>query len=123
MPFEKGVCPNPKGRGAGKDKQDVVPPEVKRLLNKLKNISPAALDIMIEQMVKTLPDGTVLKDVKIAEKLISMYFATLKVSEDLKGKTKVESDKPVADDTPSKPKFTLEVVNPTNGKKVSVSKA
>jgi hypothetical protein len=123
MPFQKGVCPNPKGRGAGNKDKDQIPPEIKKMLHKLKNISPAALDVLIEAMVKTLPDGTVLKDVKIAEKLIQMYFATLKVSEDLKVKTKPASELPAADETPSKPKFTLEVVNPTNGKKVSVSKA
>lgn len=122
MAFEKGVCPNPAGRKGGKDK-DPVPAEVRRLMARLKNVSPQALDIMIEAMVKTLPDGTVLKDVKIAEKLIQMYFATLKVSEEIKSKNK-EVDAPKADSKEeSRPAFTMSVVNPTNGKLVSVSKA
>jgi hypothetical protein len=122
MAFEKGVCPNPAGRKGGKDK-DPVPAEIRRLMARLKNVSPQALDIMIEAMVKTLPDGTVLKDVKIAEKLIQMYFATLKVSEDIKAKNKPASDTPLEQPKSGRPEFTLEVVNPTNGKKLSVSTA
>lgn len=123
MPFQKGVCPNPAGRKGGKEK-DPTPPELKRFLAKVKAAQPEALDIMIESMVKTLPDGTVLKDTKIAEKVIGLYFQALKLSEDIKARNKKdsgESTAPVKEEV--KPKFTLEVVNPTTGKVVGVKSA
>lgn len=123
MPFQKGVCPNPAGRKGGKEK-DPTPPELKRFLAKVKAAQPEALDIMIESMVKTLPDGTVLKDTKIAEKVIGLYFQALKLSEDIKARNKKdsgESSAPAKED--AKPKFTLEVVNPTTGKVVGVKSA
>ncbi len=121
MPFEKGVCPNPAGRKGGKEK-DPTPPELRRLLGKLKNIQPEAVDVLIENMVKTLPDGTVLKDTKIAEKLIGLYFQALKASEDIKARNKKENGElSNAPQEPSRPKFTLEVVNPSTGAKVGVA--
>lgn len=124
MPFEKGVCPNPAGRKGGKEK-DPTPPELRRFLAKIKAAQPDALDIMIESMVKTLPDGTVLKDTKIAEKIIGLYFQALKVSEDIKARNRSEKGIDTGEKKPveSTPKFTTEVVNPTSGKLVVVKTA
>lgn len=122
MPFKKGEprTPGP-GRPKGGKEKDPTPPELRRFLAKIKQAQPEALDIMIESMVKTLPDGTVLKDTKIAEKVITLYFQALKMSEDLKARNRKEnegaSSAPVE---PSRPKFSLEVVNPSTGKLVGV---
>lgn len=123
MAFKKGEPRQPgPGRPKGGKEKDPTPPELRRFLAKIKQAQPQALDIMIEAMVKTLPDGTVLKDTKIAEKVITLYFQALKMSEDLKARNKKESEgneggKPAE---PSKPKFSLEVVNPSTGKLVGV---
>lgn len=122
MPFKKGEPRQPgPGRPKGGKEKDPTPPELRRFLAKIKQAQPEALDIMIESMVKTLPDGTVLKDTKIAEKVITLYFQALKMSEDLKARNRKEnegaSSAPVE---PSRPKFSLEVVNPSTGKLVGV---
>lgn len=112
------------GRPKGTTMSDQVPPELRRMLSRLKNVSPKAIEVLIRKMITTLPDGTVVEDARIAEKLISIYFATLKASEDIKNKNAPKSETPQEQDArPVKPKFTLEVVNPTNGKKLAVSKA
>lgn len=109
------------GRPKGSLQKDPTPHELKRFLAKIKQAQPTALDIMIEAMVKTLPDGTVLKDTKIAEKVITLYFQALKMSEDMKARSKKESEVSEGKSTePVKPKFSLEVVNPSTGKLVGV---
>lgn len=119
--WEKGgKSPNPKGRGKGNKDKDPTPAEMRRMLSKLKKITPEALDILIEEMVKVLPDGTIIKNEKIAERLIQLYFQTLKVSEDLKSK-KPSSDPVEAPVEEKKPKFSLTVINPQTKDKLNVS--
>lgn len=122
MAFKKGEPRQPgPGRPKGGKEKDPTPPELRRFLAKIKQAQPEALDIMIESMVKTLPDGTVLKDTKIAEKVITLYFQALKMSEDLKARNRKENEEVVsAPAEPSRPKFSLEVVNPSTGKLVGV---
>lgn len=122
MAFKKGEPRQPgPGRPKGGKEKDPTPPELRRFLAKIKQAQPEALDIMIESMVKTLPDGTVLKDTKIAEKVITLYFQALKMSEDLKARNRKENEEVAsAPVEPSRPKFSLEVVNPSTGKLVGV---
>lgn len=118
--WEKGgKSPNPKGRGKGIKNNNKLPPELKRILNKLKKVTPEALDVMIEAMVQTLPDGTVIKNEKIAKELIQLYFQTTKVADELESRNdSEETSQPVEE---KKPKFSLTVVNPTTKDKVNVS--
>lgn len=123
--FKKGVCPNPNGRGGSKEKFKV-PPELRGLMARLKKSAPEALEIMLEKMIEQQEDGSVLKNEKIAEKIIKMYFDTLKMSEDMKrehNKSLKGDEEPEVPQTrqESKPRFSLTVVNPQTKDKVKVS--
>jgi hypothetical protein len=118
MPFEKGTSGNLKGRGNAKE-IDPTPAELKRMMKLLRGVSPKAVELLIEAMVKTMPDGSVLKDTKIAEKLIDIYFKSMRASEEIKQANK-GAEKVVDKPEDNRPKFSLEVVNPTTGKIVGI---
>lgn len=115
-----GKSPNPAGRKGGPDK-DPVPAEMRRLMARLKKVSPQALEIMIAEMAKKMPDGTVVTDVKIAEKLIKLYMEITDKSESIKRrKAEAAAEQTIVED--EAPAFTLHVINPTTGNAVEVSK-
>lgn len=102
----------------GRPKNDPrIPPELRKVFAKLSRVCPEAVDIMIEEMVKKKADGSIVKDVKIAEKLIQLYF---KAAMEVAALKKDTDDGAQVVEQEAKPAFSLRVVNPSTGNKLEI---
>lgn len=106
-----------------------LPPELKRLLSKLKGTSSTALDILISKMVRVTKDGEELTDEKIAEKILKLYFQAMTFAEDIKraeGRKAAEKStdeiEPQQTIAPTKvsSRFSTTVKNPSTGNVVQI---
>ena len=110
-------------RGRGRPRLDAnknIPADLAKIARIARKAAPQAMQLMVDSMVIKQEDGTLVPNVKIAEKVVAIWAQVFKMEADLQ---KGDKDATPVAGGEARASFQMTVVNPTNNSQVSVKTA